>query len=140
MGMRDGWLRRLCVAVLWTAILSLARPAGAAEQSIGPTYLRLTPISFSVIGDDNKIDFTVDVILALELKPGVTEAMLSPYQPKIQDQALIALTDLWESRPMSAIVPTTQIKQTLLPIIVGIAGKDKVEQVLILGLGERRRS
>jgi hypothetical protein len=141
--LRHGKIRRLFRAAGATLVVGatiLGSTAQAAAPTIGPNYLRLTPIAFSVIGDDNKIDLEVSIVLALELKPGVTEAMVSPFQPKIQDQALVTLTDLWEAHALNVTVLTTQIKGALLPVISGVAGKDKVEQVLILGIGERRRS
>lgn len=118
----------------------LAAKARAAQPSIGPDYLRLTPIAFSVIGQDNKVDLEVSIALALELKPGVTESMVSPYEPKIQDQILVALSDLWESHPLNVNVLTTEIKRKLMPVIANVTGSDKVAQVLILGIGEKRRS
>jgi hypothetical protein len=127
------------VTVLLLCAVALVSRARAAEPNIGPNYLRLTPIAFSVIGDDNKVDLQVSIVLALELKPGITEAMVQPFEPKIQDKALVALTDLWESQPLAVTVETSQIKRMLLSVISGVTGDDKVQQILILGLGEIRR-
>jgi len=90
--------------VLMACGILLAAKARAAQPSIGPDYLRLTPIAFSVIGQDNKVDLEVSIALALELKPGITESMVSPYEHKIQDQILVALSDLCRSSPMSRVV------------------------------------
>jgi hypothetical protein len=135
--------RRLAWPALAIALLFLLLPAGAAraEDGIGPDYVRLTPISFSVIGDDDKIDKEVSVFLALELKSGVKEAQLNPYTMRLQDSLLVALTQLWDSRPVRGPqIPATEIKQTLLPVVTGVTGPNKVAQILILGIGERIRN
>jgi hypothetical protein len=138
------FVRRRLSAVLILILLATGLPvrAGhAADGSIGPDYVRLTPISFSVIGDDNKIDKEVSVFLALELKTGVKEAELNPYTMRLQDTLLVALTQLWDSRPVHGPqIPTSEIKKTLLPVVQSVTGPDKVAQILILGIGERLRN
>jgi hypothetical protein len=132
-----GRIGRLLLALLLLAC-GLAPAAYADDEKGGPAYLKLDPVDFSVLSDDGRLKIQVSIQLALELEPGLTEATMRAYQPKIEDKILPILDTLWESEAPNAPVSVQQIKQVLTPAIIDVTGKDKILEVLVLDVREVR--
>jgi hypothetical protein len=121
-------------------------PAGAAEKVAttlpgGPVFVRLKPISFSVIGADNKLQKQVSIQLDLELEPDKAEPALDPYRRKMLDAFLVALDELYSDRkPDDPPVDGDELKGKLLDIATGITGPGLIHGVLIMAIGERSQS
>jgi hypothetical protein len=104
----------------------------------GPVYVRLKPISFSVIGPDNKVNKEVSVSLDLELEESKTEPMLDPYRRKMMDAFLVTLNELYTDRkPDDPPVAGDVLKDRLLEVATAIVGPGVVHEVLIMSIGER---
>jgi flagellar basal body-associated protein FliL len=110
----------------------------AAGTVNGPVYMRLKPISFSVIGPTNKIEKEVSVQLDLELEKGKTQEMLEPYRNNITDTVLVTLTGLYEDNNPSGEVAPEDMKASLLDAINTVAGTGMVHAVLLISIGERK--
>ena len=130
-------MSRWILPCLIALVLSLAAlPAGAAEN-IGPAFVRLKPISFSVIGPTDKITKEVSIVLNLELEEGKDEKSLDPYRRQIGDAFLITLSDIFDAVPAGSDVDLIAMKERLLQVATGIAGPGYVHSVLVIGIGER---
>ncbi|HVJ52380.1 MAG TPA: hypothetical protein VM689_07960 [Aliidongia sp.] len=117
---------------------SLIGSAALAAEGSGPSYVRLRPISFSVIGPSNKIDKEVSLSLVLELEGGKTEAQFDPFRRQVLDSFLVALNELYDSqKPGDPPVPGEAIKDKLLEVASEITGPGLIKSVLILSVGER---
>ena len=133
-----------CACLFGGASLSLvALPAHANEEGgpaiSGPVFYRLAPISFSVIGPDNRISKIVAIALQLEVMPGKTELALEPFGRRFQDAFLLTLSDMWETAlAQKQEVSADAVKSRLLQEATHIAGPGLVKSVLITGLSERR--
>ena|SRR5271168_5173099 len=111
---------------------------GHSAATGGPTYVRLKPISFSVIGEDNKIDKEVSIMLDLELEQDKTEAMLDPYKRRLLDAFLVMLNQIYaEHQRGDPPVGGEEIKARLLETTTGIVGPGIVHGILIMSIGER---
>ncbi len=110
----------------------------AAGTLNGPVYVRLKPISFSVIGPTNKIEKEVSVQLDLELEKGKTQEMLEPYRTNITDAVLVTLTGLYEDNNPTGVVAPEDMKASLLEAINNVAGAGIVHGVLLISIGERK--
>lgn len=135
--------KTLCLSLLLSLIAatSSANAAGenhAAGTLTGPVYVRLNPISFSVIGPTNKIDKEVSVQIDLELEKGKTTDMLEPYRHNIIDAVLVTLTGLYEDNNPTEQVAPEDMKASLLEAINGVAGAGFVHGVLLISIGERK--
>ncbi len=134
------WLRRgLLAAVLLVLTGFAAAPASAGEGAAGgPIYVRLRPISFSVIGQTNRIDKEVSLMIDLELEDGKTEPMFDPFRRQVMDNFLVALSEVYdEQKPGDPPVAGEAIKDKLLDVVTQIAGPGLVHSVLIISIGER---
>lgn len=132
------------MARLLLLLLLLAAPALAAETHPagvpgGPVYIRLPPISVSVIGPSNKIDKEVSISVDLELENDKTEQMFEPYRRTLQDAFLVTLTSLYEDDNPDGNVDSDQLKQRLLEAATDVTGKGFVRSVLLISVGERKR-
>ncbi len=123
--------------------LALAPPAFAADSHAvtmpgGPVYVRLKPISFSVIGPDNKIDKEVSVLLDFEMEQDKNEGMLDPYKRKIMDAFLVTLNEIYSERKLDdPPIDGEELKSRLLDVATGITGPGLIHGVLIMSIGER---
>jgi flagellar basal body-associated protein FliL len=130
-------------ALLFFALFTLPAIAQAAESHAvtmpgGPVYVRLRPISFSVIGADNKIDKEVSILLDLELEPDKTEPQFEPYKRQVMDAFLITLNEAYtEQKPDDPPVGGDDLKAKLLKAATDITGSGIIHQVLIMSIGER---
>jgi flagellar basal body-associated protein FliL len=135
-------LHRLLLPLLLA--LASAGPALAAETHPGgvpggPVYVRLPPISFSVIGPSNRIDKEVSISIDLELEKDKTEQMFEPYRRNLQDAFLVTLTSLYEDDNPDGNVDTDQLKHRLLEAASDVTGAGFVHSVLLISVGERKR-
>ncbi len=112
---------------------------GKSALPVEPDYYRLVPITFSVIGEDNKIDEEVTILLSIEMANGNKEPALDPYVARIQDAFLVALNDMWDSQSGGSRVTDQQVKDKLGVIARKIAGDKLVSSVLVLGISEKLR-
>jgi len=130
-------------ALLSLTLLALPAIAQAAESHAvtmpgGPVYVRLRPISFSVIGPDNKIDKEVSILLDLELEADKTEPQLEPYKRQVMDAFLVTLNEAYtEQKPDDPPVGGDGLKAKLLKVATDITGPGLIHQVLIMSIGER---
>lgn len=137
------FFRRFFLIVLVAALgggmsgrLALAAEGGGAGE--GPIFVKMQSVAFSVIGNDNKIQKEVQVLINLELEKGKVEAALDPYKRRLQDAFLVALSEMWDSRARDAApIQGDEIKAKLLSIANEIVGPGIVKSVLLLGIGER---
>lgn len=135
--------------LLLLAVMASCMPASAvrAEEGgdkkpvvAGPTYVHFTPLSFSVIGTDNRIYEQVSITLVLELAKGKAETALDPFTPRLQDAYLTALNQMWDEHPVGTPpVTAKELKERLLVITNGITGTGVVAAVLLSGIDERMR-
>jgi flagellar basal body-associated protein FliL len=142
-------ISRLGIMLVPIAVLAICMPGSAAraeeggEQKpvvAGPTYIHFMPLSFSVIGTDNRIFEQVSISLVLELAQGKGENSLDPYTPRLQDAYLTALNQMWDEHPVgSPPVTAKEIKEKLLTITNGITGPGFVAAILLSGIDERMR-
>ncbi|MEI9982646.1 MAG: hypothetical protein WDN69_05205 [Aliidongia sp.] len=91
-----------CLSLCWLGLPLAAQAADSHATTMpgGPVYVRLKPISFSVIGADNRIDKEVSILLDLELEPEKTEPMLDPFKRKMMDAFLVELNEAYtEHKP-----------------------------------------
>lgn len=142
-------VRRCAVVLQVLALIALCLPfvAAHAEEGgekkpvvAGPTYVHFTPLTFSVIGTDNRIYEQVSIMLVLELAKGKGDNALDPYTPRLQDAYLTALNQLWDEHPVgSPPVTAREIKEKLLTVTNGITGPGFVAEILINGIDERMR-
>jgi hypothetical protein len=117
--------------------LALAESHGPALPG-APSYVRLKPIAFSVIGPNNKIDKEVSILLNLEMEPEKTELMLGPYRRKLTDAFMVALNEIYtEHKPDDPPVGGEVLKERLLQVANDIVGPGLVHGVLIMSIGER---
>lgn len=134
---------KLVALLLPFALLTLPAVAEAAESHAvtmpgGPTYVRLRPISFSVIGADNRINKEVSILLDLELEQDKTEPQFEPYKRQVMDAFLIALNEAYtEQKPDDPPVGGDELKAKLLKAASDITGPGVIHQVLIMSIGER---
>jgi len=132
---------RCLLLILAVAALVPAMPAHAGEgggNPDGPNFVKMQAISFSVIGADNHIQREVQVLVNLELEKGKLEAALDPFKRRLQDAFLVAMSEMWDSRPSDAPpISGEEIKAKLLQVTSDIAGPGVVKSVLLLGIGER---
>jgi hypothetical protein len=118
----------------------LARAAEAAGGA-GPIYVRLTPVSFSVIGASNKIEEEVSLMLVLELETGKTEDVFRPFRRQVLDGFLVALNELYDGKkPGDPPVPVDDIKDRLMQVATDITGPGFIRSVLVTSIGERVHS
>jgi len=142
---REDTVYRLGLALGLALLLAgLASRVGAAENHPagvpgGPAYVRLPPISFSVIGPANRIDKEVSISIDLELEKDKTEQMFEPYRRNILDAFLVTLTSLYEDENPDGNVDTDQLKERLLESATEVTGKGFVHTVLLISVGERKR-
>jgi flagellar basal body-associated protein FliL len=128
----------LCLSLLVLSPAAHAADSHATTMPGGPVYVRLKPISFSVIGPDNRIAQEVSVQLDLELEPEKNEQMLDPYKRKMMDAFLVALNEIYtEHKPGDPPVGGDDLKDKLLKVVTDIAGPGIVHGVLIMSIGER---
>ena len=129
-------LLTLCLATL---AVSLAHAGETHSGGVpgGPTYVRLPPISLSVIGTDNKISKEVAVMADLELTKDKTEQMFEPYRRSLMDAFLVALTGLYEDDNPDGKVTSDDMKQKLLEAATQVTGPNFVQSVLLISVGER---
>ncbi|GGF28523.1 hypothetical protein GCM10011611_38250 [Aliidongia dinghuensis] len=135
-------LLRCLVLILAVALFSPAPAARAAEGASAdpnaPVFVRTQGVAFSVIGANNKIQKEVQLAFSLELEKGKLEAALDPFKRRLQDAYLIAMSDLWESRPADAPpVSGEEIKAKLMQVTTEITGPGLVKDILLQGIGER---
>ncbi len=140
--MPTGRLARHLLLIVAVFALAAAAPAlaaeGAAADPNAPVFVKTQGVAFSVIGSDNKIKKEVQLAISLELEKGKVEAVLDPYQRKLQDAYLVAMSDLWENRaPDAPAVSGDEIKDKLMQVTTEITGPGIVKNVLLLGIGER---
>lgn len=128
-------LLSIVLATSWAMAASENHAAGTLN---GPVYVRLKPISFSVIGPTNKIEKEVSVQLDLELEKGKTQDMLEPYRNNIIDAVLVTLTGLYEDNNPTGVVAPEDIKASLLEAINNVVGGGMVHGVLLISIGERK--
>ena len=133
----------LALYCLFLCSLSLEPVARAADSHAttmpgGPVYVRLKPISFSVIGADDRVDKEVSILLDLELEQSKTEPMLDPYKRKMMDAFLVALNEIYtEHKPGDPPVAGDLLKDKLLQVATDITGPGLIHEVLIMSIGER---
>jgi hypothetical protein len=130
----------LILALVMPTLLPPAAPSLAAEGKApdGPAFVKMPPISFSVIGVDNRIQKEIQILINLEMMPGKLEADLGPFKRRLQDSYLVSMSDLWDARPVDGPeVSGEEIKAKLLKITTDVAGPGIVKSVLLLGIGER---
>ena len=133
----------LALCCLGLCVLSAPLAARGADSHAttmpgGPIFVRLKPISFSVIGPDNRIAQEVSIQLDLELEPEKTETMLDPYKRKMMDAFLVTLNEIYtEHKPGDPPVGGDELKDKLMKVITDIAGPGIVHGVLIMSIGER---
>ncbi len=140
---------RLGALLLLLAFVAICLPVSGsrAEEGgdkkpvvAGPTYIHFTPLSFSVIGTDNRIYEQVSISLVLELAKGKSETVLDPFTPRLQDAYLTALNQLWDEHPVGTPpVTAKELKEKLLAITNGITGPGVVAAILLSGIDERMR-
>jgi hypothetical protein len=137
------FLRRflLILAVAALVVPMLDGPAQAAEgggNPDGPNFVKMQSVSFSVIGNDNRIQKEVQVLINLELEKGKVEAALDPFKRKLQDSFLMTLSEMWDSRAVDAPpISGEEIKAKLLKVATDIVGPGIIKSVLLLGIAER---
>jgi hypothetical protein len=142
-----GWAHIVAGLVLAIGVfVSGSGPAAADEGEgqkaavQGPNYVHFDPLSFSVIGPDNRIAEEVSIMLVAQMAPGKSEAALDPYTPRLADAYLTALTDLWDQHPIGTPEVTAQeIKDKLLKVTAGVTGPGMVAAILINSIDERMR-
>ena len=143
-----GWGALLLFCVMTAVVLNPSRSfageegggEGGKEQVAGPAFVRLKPITFSVIGPDNRITRQVGVLLQLQLVSGKTPQQLEQFQRQIEDRFLLTLTELWDSHPPGAPpIRAEEIKDQLLKAASAVTGPGLVDAVLIQELSERGR-
>ena len=106
----------------------------------GPNYVHFAPISFSVIGPDDRIAEEVSITLVIQMAPGKAETVLDAYTPRLQDAYLTALSDLWDQHPVGTpVVSAKEIKDKLFKVTTDITGPGFVSAILIDGIDERMR-
>lgn len=130
------------VALLLAPTSVVRAEEGEAKKPVvaGPNYVHFTPLSFSVIGPDNRIFEQVSVSLVLELAKGKAETALDAFTPRLQDAYLTALSQLWDEHPAgTAPVTAKEIKEKLLAVTNDVAGTGVVAAVLLQGIDERMR-
>lgn len=142
-------ISRLGVMLMLLAAIAMCLPSSAARAEeggekkpvvAGPTYIHFTPLSFSVIGTDNRIFEQVSISLVLELAKGKSEGALDAFTPRLQDAYLTALNQMWDEHPVgSPPVTAKEIKEKLLTITDGITGRGVVAAILLNGIDERMR-
>jgi hypothetical protein len=121
-----------------TLLPSTAAHAAEGKAPDGPAFVKMPPISFSVIGADNRIQKEIQILINLELEPGKIEGALDPFKRRLQDAFLVSMSELWDSRPANGpAIPGEEIKAKLLQITTEVAGPGIVKSVLLLGIGER---
>ncbi len=135
---------RLAVGLMlavWTGLdgAHAAEEEGGKDKAAnGPVYARLKPISFSVIGPDNKITKEVSILLDLQLTQGKAQQDIEPFTRQIEDAFLVECTEIWDSQPVGAPpVRADRVKARLFKIASGITGPGLIDAVLIQELGER---
>ena len=128
----------LGLALLAAPLAARAADSHATTMPGGPVYVRLKPISFSVIGPDNRISQEVSIQLDLELEPEKAEPLLDPYKRKMMDAFLVTLNEIYtEHKPGDPPVGGDELKDKLMKVITDIAGPGIVHGVLIMSIGER---
>jgi hypothetical protein len=131
----------LLTAMLCVGLLPDVTQAGEGSGPSGPTFVRLRPISFSVIGATNKIDKEVSLMLVLELDEGKTEQLFDPFRRQVLDVFLTTLNEIYdEQKPGDPPVSGDLLKDKLLEVATGITGPGLIHSVLILSVGERTHS
>ena len=136
---------RTALALCCFGLCALGAPQGARAADShattmpgGPVYVRLKPISFSVIGPDNRIAQEVSIQLDLEMEPEKTEPLLDPYKRKMMDAFLVTLNEAYtEHKPGDPPVGGDELKDKLMKVVTDIAGPGLVHGVLIMSIGER---
>ena len=146
---RGVMISRLGVLLLLFNAIAICSPSSTARAEeggekkpvvAGPTYIHFTPLSFSVIGTDNRIFEQVSISLVLELAKGKSENALDAFTPRLQDAYLTALNQMWDEHPVgSPPVTAKEIKEKLLTITDGITGRGVVAAILLNGIDERMR-
>ncbi len=140
--------RRCAMSLLLAMIVSALSLSGArAEEggekkpaTGGPIYVHFTPLSFSVIGANNRIYEQVSISLVLELAKNKGENALDPFTPRLQDAYLTALSQIWDEHPVGTpAVTSKEIKDKLMTTTSGITGPGFVAAILIGGIDERMR-
>ena len=136
------FLRRFLLILAVAALVApmLDGPALAAEggNPDGPNFVKMQSVSFSVIGNDNKIQKEVQVLINLELEKGKLEAALDPFKRRLQDAFLVTLSEMWDSRAIDAPpISGEEIKAKLLKVATDIVGPGIIKSVLLLGIGAR---
>ena len=128
----------LGLCVLAAPLVARAADSHATTMPGGPIFVRLKPISFSVIGPDNRIAQEVSVQLDLELEPDKNELMLDPYKRKMMDAFLVTLNEIYtEHKPGDPPVGGDDLKDKLLKVVTDLVGPGIVHGVLIMSIGER---
>jgi nucleoside-specific outer membrane channel protein Tsx len=136
-------IRTLLLAAGLSVAFSSPMSAKAAEgaANAGPSYVRLRPISFSVIGATNKVDKEVSIMLALELEPGKDETAFDQFRRKVLDAFLITLNEIYEDRKSDdSPIAGEVLKDRLLEVANDVTGPGLIHSVLIMSLGERAHS
>ncbi len=136
-------MRRVAAAAFLAFGLAASNPGLAAESHPagtpeGPVYIRLSPISFSVIGGTNKIDKEVSVMADLELEKGKTEQDFEPFRRNLIDSFLVTLTGLYDDSAPGGTVAAEDVKIHLLEAAKQVTGPDFVHSVLLISVGERK--
>lgn len=140
---------RFGIVLVLVALIAICLPVsdpraeeGGEKKPVvaGPTYIHFTPLSFSVIGTDNRIYEQVSISLVLELAKGKAETVLDPFTPRLQDAYLTALNQMWDEHPVGTPpVSAKELKEKLLAITNGVTGPGVVAAVLLAGIDERMR-
>ena len=144
-------VRRVAAVIMFAVIVwgGLSAPPAYAEEGEGggnkasvqgPNYVHFAPISFSVIGPDDRIAEEVSITLVIQMAPGKAETVLDAYTPRLQDAYLTALSDLWDQHPVGTpVVSAKEIKDKLFKVTTDITGPGFVSAILIDGIDERMR-
>jgi flagellar FliL protein len=136
-------MNRIGLLFVLVCLSLLPAPVWAAEGHAttmpgGPVYVRLKPISFSVIGRDNKVTKEVSIALDLELEANKTESMLDPYRRKMMDAFLVTLNEIYTEQKLDdPPVGGDVLKDKLLEVATDIVGPGIIHGVLIMSIGER---
>ena len=129
------------IACLLPSSRARAEEGGEKKPVVaGPIYVHFTPLSFSVIGVNNRIYEQVSISLVLELAKNKGENALDPFTPRLQDAYLTALSQIWDEHPVGTPpVTSKEIKDKLMTTTNAITGPGFVAAILIGGIDERMR-
>jgi hypothetical protein len=145
---RPETLRRCLIPVVLFTLMLGAVPLSAAraeeggekKPAGGPIFVHFTPLSFSVIGTNNRIYEQVSISLVIELAKNKGENALDPFTPRLQDAYLTALSQIWDEHPAGTPPATSkEIKDKLMTTTEAITGPGFVSAILIGGIDERIR-